>query len=111
VTHIDFKVVTGQEPIKVQVALKLDGVPYGVKTEGGKLFQPTKVATIACDPNAEIPEYITLDISEFKSGHTFYVRDLDFGKATLASSEKAVLFSITAKGGKKDAAAEGAAEA
>ncbi|MGL1933962.1 MAG: 50S ribosomal protein L25 [Fibrobacterales bacterium] len=102
VTHIDFKIINENEPVNVQVSLKLEGVPYGVKTEGGKLFQPTKVVTIACDPKQEMPESVTINIDEYKAGHTYYVRDIDFGNATLASSDKAVLFSISTKGGKKE---------
>ena len=110
-THIDFLKISADEEVKVRIPIRLNGVPFGVKTQGGKLFQDTKMVTVSCKP-ADIPEDIQVDVSDYKAGYTYYVRDLDFGNAKLASSDRAVLFSITKKGGvKKEETEEAEAEA
>jgi large subunit ribosomal protein L25 len=99
IVHLDFKVVEADKPVTVEVPVVCEGVPVGVKTQGGRFFQVTKKIRISCLP-ANAPEVITVDINDFESGFTYYVKNIDLGEATLVSSNKSVLFSISkARGG------------
>lgn len=93
VIHIDFKLVKEDEPVKVSVPVVLDGIPEGVRTQGGSLFQQTKVIRVACLPT-QIPESYTIDINQYDAGFSFYLKNLDLGNAALVSSDRAVLFTV-----------------
>lgn len=101
VVHIDFKLIKEDEPVKVYVPVHLDGVPVGVRTQGGSMMQQTKVIRVACLPS-EIPAAYTIDINEYEAGFSYYVKNLDLGSAKLVSSDRAVLFTVKkGRGGAK----------
>jgi large subunit ribosomal protein L25 len=94
ITHMDFKEVAEGVTAKVRIPVKLVGTPVGVKTQGGKFFQPTRFIRVEAATNA-LPENIEIDISEAQAGNTVYVRDIDLNGAKLVSSDRAVLFTIS----------------
>ena len=55
ISHIDFQRVMMDQKVRVKVHIELDGVPYGVKTEGGLLDFVTRDVEIECLP-AAIPQ-------------------------------------------------------
>lgn len=93
IVHLDFKLVREDETIKVYVPVHLEGVPVGVRTQGGAFMQQTKVIRISCLP-AEIPANFSIDINEYEAGFSYYVRNIDLKGARLESSDRAVLFTI-----------------
>src|SRR5579863_7233416 len=60
--HIDLKRIALDKVLTVRVAVKLLGVPVGVKTEGGILDQVLREVEIECLP-ADIPSHIDVDVS------------------------------------------------
>lgn len=94
ITHVDFLEIKEDRELKIRVPIVLEGVPYGVKSEGGSLLQPTKRVRIACLPENIVNEYV-LDISEAKSRTTFYAKDLNLVDATLVSNARAVIYTIS----------------
>jgi large subunit ribosomal protein L25 len=60
--HIDLKRIALDKVLTVRVAVKLLGVPVGVKTEGGILDQVLREVEIECLP-ADIPTHIDVDVS------------------------------------------------
>jgi large subunit ribosomal protein L25 len=60
--HVDFYHVDMAHPLKLKVPVVLEGVPKGVKDEGGLLSQPTRALTVRCLP-ADIPAEIRVDVS------------------------------------------------
>lgn len=67
ISHIDFQRVMMDQKVRVKVHIELDGVPYGVKTEGGLLDFVTRDVEIECLP-AAIPQSIKIDVSELRVG-------------------------------------------
>jgi len=61
--HIDMKRIALDKVLRVRVAVKLLGIPIGVKTEGGVLDQVMREVEIECLP-ADIPSHIDVDVSE-----------------------------------------------
>jgi large subunit ribosomal protein L25 len=73
--HVDLKRIAMDERLKVKVPILLQGVPAGVKTEGGILEQVLREVEIECLP-ADIPSHIDVDVTELIHGKVLRVRDL-----------------------------------
>lgn len=76
--HIDMKRIAMDKVVRVQVPVQLQGVPVGVKTQGGILDQVLREVTVECLP-ADIPGHISVDVSELAFGHVLRVADLPHG--------------------------------
>lgn len=72
--HADFYVVNMAEEMDVEVPLNLNGEAPGTK-EGGVLQQPLYELQVRAKP-ADIPEEITVDVSELQIGDTIAISDL-----------------------------------
>lgn len=111
IDHIDFLKIDEATPVKVRVPVKLSGLPVGVKTQGGVMAQETHYLMLSAKPTC-IPTVLNLDISDFETNVTFYAKDFKLPEGvTLASVPRTVIFSISSKSKKKDAAADAAAPA
>ncbi len=73
--HIDLKRIAMDKALRVNVPVVLQGVPVGVKTEGGILEQMLREVEIECLP-ADIPSHIDADVSELTFGKVLRVSDL-----------------------------------
>jgi large subunit ribosomal protein L25 len=73
--HIDLKRIAMDKALRVSVPIILQGVPAGVKTEGGILEQMLREVEIECLP-ADIPSHIDVDVSELTFGKVLRVSDL-----------------------------------
>jgi len=75
ITHIDFQRVMMDKKVRVKVHIELEGVPYGVKTQGGLLDFVTREIEVECLP-ADIPQSVKLDVSELQVGQHAEAREL-----------------------------------
>jgi large subunit ribosomal protein L25 len=73
--HIDLKRIAMDKALRVSVPIVLQGVPAGVKTEGGILEQMLREVEIECLPG-DIPSHIDVDVSELTFGKVLRVEDL-----------------------------------
>src|ERR1700719_533149 len=73
--HIDLKRIAMDKALRVSVPVMLQGVPAGVKTEGGILEQMLREVEIECLPG-DIPSHIDVDVSELTFGKVLRVTDL-----------------------------------
>jgi large subunit ribosomal protein L25 len=73
--HIDLKRIAMDKALRVSVPIELQGVPAGVKTEGGILEQMLREVEIECLPG-DIPSHIDVDVSELTFGKVLRVSDL-----------------------------------
>lgn len=74
VIHLDFYIVDMKEEMDVAVALHLEGEAAGAK-EGGILQQPLYELQVRAKPR-DIPEEITIDISELGIGDSIAIQDI-----------------------------------
>jgi len=72
--HVDFYIVDMKEEMDVEVPLRLEGEAQGSK-EGGVLQQPLYELQVRAKP-ADIPEEITVNVSELEIGDTISLTDL-----------------------------------
>jgi large subunit ribosomal protein L25 len=73
--HVDFQFISMDEKITVSVPMNLEGEAVGVR-DGGVLQQLLREIDIDVLPS-EIPEEITIDISELEVGESLSVADLE----------------------------------
>jgi len=73
--HIDLMGIVRGHKVTVRVEIELTGSAFGVRMQGGILQQSIHQLNIECLPK-EIPEKITLDVTELKVGSSLHVRDL-----------------------------------
>jgi large subunit ribosomal protein L25 len=65
--HVDFQRVLMTEKVKVAIHLELQGVPVGVKVDGGLLDFVTRELHVQCTPD-KIPNKLTVDVSHLHIG-------------------------------------------
>jgi large subunit ribosomal protein L25 len=75
ILHVDFHAVSMTEEIDAEVVLEPVGEPLGVKTYNGLLQQSMRSLPIRCLPQ-NLPEIITVDVSELNVGESLHVRDI-----------------------------------
>lgn len=92
--HIDFMHVDMNEKVVVDVPLEITGVPVGVKVDNGVLGHPIKSVKIECLP-ADIPETVTIDVSELKIGESIHARDISIPNITIKDAPEEVLAVVT----------------
>lgn len=94
--HADLYRLKLDEAMRVTVSVHMAGTPYGVKTEGGLLEIQTHELEIECLPG-DIPEHISVDVSELRMGHHISVSDLKLGdKIKVLNDPDTVLASVNA---------------
>jgi large subunit ribosomal protein L25 len=77
IRHVDFHAVSMDQMIQAEVPLDPVGTAVGVKTFGGLLEQSLRTLAIECLPG-DLPDRITVDVSQLKIGDSIHVRDIQF---------------------------------
>jgi large subunit ribosomal protein L25 len=113
ITHIDFLELQADKKVKVDIPVVVEGRSPGV-TNGGRLQQVFRKLTVLALP-ADLPEVLTVDISELKIGGSIRVKALATDAIQLLNAANGVVVSVkmargaTAEEEAEDAAAEDAA--
>jgi large subunit ribosomal protein L25 len=76
--HADFYEVALDKVLQVKVQIDLEGVPVGVKLQGGIVDFVTRELEVECLP-ADIPPRIVVDIAHLELGKHLRVSDLSLG--------------------------------
>lgn len=95
--HVDFHCIDLTQKIVVEVLLESEGIPEGVRNEGGILEQMLHHIELECLPT-EIPERITLDVSALGVGDNLHVSDitLENPEHTIVTDAERTAFSVAA---------------
>lgn len=93
--HVDFQFISMDEKITVSVPMRLEGDALGVRN-GGVLQHLLREIEIDALP-AEIPEEITIDISELEVGESLSVADLELseGLDLVTESDEVIVTVVT----------------
>lgn len=75
IRHLDFQAISMDQKIQAEVPLEALGTAVGVKTFGGLLEQSLRALAIECLPG-DLPDRITVDVSELNIGDSIHVRDI-----------------------------------
>jgi large subunit ribosomal protein L25 len=111
VAHVDFQVVRADEIVSAEVPLVIVGTTVLVDREGGVLEHTLTSLTVHSTPQ-QIPEEISVDVSELEVGGSIRVRDLKLpeGVTTDVDPDEAVVVAAAARAEVAAEAAEEGAE-
>ncbi len=73
--HIDFYKIQKGVKLEVEVPVNLEGVPAGVRNEGGTLEQILHEVPVRCLPD-QIPEEISVDVTGLQIHDSLHISDL-----------------------------------
>jgi large subunit ribosomal protein L25 len=103
--HVDLHRIKMEEKIKVKVPVSLTGIASGVK-EGGLLDFLMHSIDVECLP-AEIPEHITVDITNLGIGASLHISDIQVPAGLKIIGEpKATVVNILGKAKESEITAE-----
>lgn len=96
VLHVDFHAVSQNEALQASIPIEPTGEAIGVKSYGGILEQSIRSLDIECLPK-DLPEIITVDVSNLKVGDSIHVKDLQLpAGVTTSVDEDLTVFHVTA---------------
>src|ERR1700690_100703 len=93
--HIDLKRIAMDKAVRVKVPILLEGIPVGVKMQGGILDQVLREVEIECLPG-DIPSHIDLNVSGLGLNSSIRVADLPHGKLKFITDEGATVAHVVA---------------
>ena len=102
ILHMDFLQVVADKPIVMEVPTVLNGLAAGVKL-GGKLQQAIRKIKVKA-LYANIPEKLTVDVTELGLGKSIKVGDLSFEGLELVTPAQTVVCSVAATRASREAA-------
>ncbi|TAM83813.1 MAG: 50S ribosomal protein L25 [Acidobacteria bacterium] len=96
--HVDMVRIARDEKLRVRVPIRITGEPQGVKIQGGVLEFILREVEVECLPD-DIPEHITLDVSDLVIGRQLRVSDLPVaaGVKVVAEPGRVVVHVVTPK--------------
>ena len=102
ILHMDFLQIVADKPIVMEVPTVLSGLAAGVKL-GGKLQQAIRKIKVKA-LYANIPEKLTVDVTELGLGKSIKVGDLSFENLELVTPAQTVVCSVAATRASREAA-------
>ncbi|MCZ6636535.1 MAG: 50S ribosomal protein L25 [bacterium] len=96
ILHVDFHRIDLTRKIVVEVRVDSEGIPTGVRNEGGILEHMLHYVEVECLPT-EIPERIEVDVTELNIGDNIHVVDLAVdGDAKIVTDPDRTVFAVAA---------------
>lgn len=90
--HIDFLELDDKRPVKVSLPVRTTGSSIGVMN-GGKLRIPNRMLRVLGLP-ADLPEEISIDVTDLRIGTSVRVSGLELGNVTLLEPADAVVVGV-----------------
>lgn len=94
VTHIDFLHISMDKEITTEVTIEFTGESVGVKNSDGFMQTVLRSVQVTCLP-ADLPEKVTVDISNLDIGHSLHVSDLKIPNATILNDPEETIALVT----------------
>ncbi|HQH41907.1 MAG TPA: 50S ribosomal protein L25/general stress protein Ctc [Bacteroidales bacterium] len=92
ILHIDFKEVFDDKPVVMRIPIKLTGSSVGVRA-GGKLKQSVRYLKVK-GLIKDLPDQLTIDISDLNIGKSIRVGDLSFENIELLDNKRLQIVSV-----------------
>lgn len=92
--HVDFLRIIDGQPIKLNVPLRYEGTPVGVRN-GGRLVKEKRTLEIQVLPK-DLLDHMTIDVSELKMGETARVRDIEVKEGVEILADGAIPVALVA---------------
>ncbi len=95
ILHMDFHAISMTKPLNISIPIHLEGIPCGVKTDGGIMQITMRDLEISCLPS-DIPEALVLDVSDLGIGDSIHVSDVSLDKVQILAPEQRTIVVIAA---------------
>lgn len=92
VLHMDFLQISAEKPVVIEIPVKLEGLAEGVKQGGKMSLEMRKLRVKALYTN--LPERLTINVSELGLGKTIQVGQLSFENLELLNAKNAVVCAV-----------------
>jgi len=92
IVHFDFQGISLDQLIEIEVPVTLEGQSKGVK-DGGLVQHTLHKLHVSCFPT-DIPEHITLNISNLGIGDSIHVKDIVLDKVKVLNNPDVIIVSI-----------------
>lgn len=91
IIHVDFLRIQKGVAVELEIPVKLEGIPVGVRESGGVLEQMINELRVKCIPSL-IPEMVVLDVAEMVLGDALHVSDVRMaeGVELLVDAERTI---------------------
>jgi large subunit ribosomal protein L25 len=91
ILHVDFQELVAGEKVTVRLPIVLNGIPEGVRVDGGILDQTMRELEVEVDP-ANIPSHVEVDVTSLRIGDSIHVSDLTLpeGVAIVGEADSSV---------------------
>lgn len=86
VLHVDFHAVSADEKIHAEIPVETVGESIGVRSYGGLMEVSIHALEVECVP-ADLPDLITIDVSELNLNDAIHVRDLKLPPGVVARGD------------------------
>lgn len=93
ILHVDFLELVAGEKVTVRVRIAFEGVPAGVRSDGGIFEEVLHEVEIEADPT-NIPEKLAIDVTELTIGHSLHVSDLKLPTGVMLVTDPGVTMCI-----------------
>jgi large subunit ribosomal protein L25 len=108
ILHMDFYRVSDKKPVTIDIPVRITGSSEGVKM-GGKLVQNKRKLTVS-GMVKDLPDELTVDITELGIGKTIFVGDLKYDNLRLLNPASTAVCAIRVTRAAAAAAAAAAGE-
>lgn len=92
IIHVDFIELTPGKEVNTEIPVVINGNAIGVRN-GGKLRKTLRKLSVRSTPE-NLPDAITLDITDMKIGDKIYVREIDADNFDILTSGNAVVVAV-----------------
>ena len=93
ILHVDFYQLFDDKEVSMEIPVTIEGSAPGVLLEGGTLVVSKRKLKVKALPN-NLPDFITVDISELKRGGKISVIDLEAGAFTILHPDNTVVCKV-----------------
>jgi large subunit ribosomal protein L25 len=94
VYHVDFYQVHAGETLHVEVPIRINGIPVGVRDQSGVLQEALHTLSVECFPR-DIPEAIDVDVSHLQVGESVHVSDIRVTNVKVLNDPEVVVATVT----------------
>jgi len=97
VIHLDFFEILRGKKLHARIPIRLEGIPLGVRLEGGLLEQMGYDTQVECLPK-DMPEEILISVEHMNVGETLHLSDCTFPEGVVAlESGESVIATVAGK--------------
>ncbi|MEX2581779.1 MAG: 50S ribosomal protein L25 [Gemmatimonadota bacterium] len=93
IMHVDFFQISAGEKLHVEIPIRLQGTPIGVRESGGVLQEVIREISVECLPK-DIPTGVEINIDDLELGGTIHISDVSLPNVTILNDPELVICTV-----------------